>query len=404
MKSLFRALRERSFTLLWSGQTISLLGDRVFQVALAWWVLDETGSAAAMGTVFVFSILPMLVFLLIGGVLVDRFPRVWLMVISDLVRGLVIGLMAVLAFTDLLVIWHIYVISLVSGFVEAFFGPAYRAALPEVTSEDNWTSANALTSLSGQMGGIAGPALGAGFVAFGGTPLAFALDAVSFLVSGVCLLPLLKAATRPTVEEPSRGVVGDLRQGLEAVLVSPWLWVTILVAGLSNLAYAGPMEVVLPFLIKEHRHASVGVLGLFYSCASLGSVLAAIGLGRLPRLRHRGLTLYGAWMLIGVMVIAIGLPIPIPGILLASLIIGACNTTLGLVWVNTLQEYVPRHLLGRVTSVDYLGSFILLPAGYALGGWAADLVGAPLVFVIGGALQTALIALGLLHPQVRSLD
>jgi MFS family permease len=296
------------------------------------------------------------------------------------------------------------VISLVSGFVEAFFSPAYRAALPEVASEENWTSANALTSLSGQIGGIAGPALGAGLVALGGTPLAFALDSASFLVSGVCLLPLLRTATRPAVDEPSRGVVGDLRQGLEAVLASPWLWVTILVAGLSNIAYAGPMEVVLPYLIKEHRHASVSVLGFFYSSASLGSILAAIGLGRLPRLRRRGPTLYGAWMLIGVMVIMIGLPIPIPGILLASFIIGACNTTLGLVWVNTLQEYVPRHLLGRVTSVDYLGSFILLPAGYAVGGWAADRAGAPLVFVIGGALQTVLIALGLLHPQVRSLD
>jgi MFS family permease len=198
--------------------------------------------------------------------------------------------------------------------------------------------------------------------------------------------------------------VQDLRQGLAAVTASPWLWVTISVAGISNIAYAGPMEVVLPFLIKEHRHADVSVLGLFYSASSLGAVAAAIWLGRVPRLRRRGLMLYGAWMLIGVMVIMIGLPIPIPGLLVASLIIGACNTTLGLVWINTLQEYVPRHLLGRVTSVDYLGSYLFLPLGYACGGWAAELVGAPLVFVMGGALETLVIALGLLHPQVRSLD
>jgi MFS family permease len=109
-------------------------------------------------------------------------------------------------------------------------------------------------------------------------------------------------------------------------------------------------------------------------------------------------------MATGVMVMLIGLPIPVAGMLAASFVMGACNTVLGPAWVNSLQEHVPGHLLGRVTSVDYLGSFICLPLGYALGGWAAEQVGPAPVFIIGGALQTALIALGLLHPQVRSLD
>src|SRR5262249_13836444 len=100
MKSLFRALGRRSFALLWAGQSISLLGDRVFQVALAWWVLEKTGSAVAMGTVLVMSSIPMLVFLLVGGVIVDRFPRVRLMLASDSVRGVAVGIIALLAFTD----------------------------------------------------------------------------------------------------------------------------------------------------------------------------------------------------------------------------------------------------------------------------------------------------------------
>src|SRR5687768_11669968 len=133
MESLFRALRVRAFALIWSGNAISLLGDRIFQVALAWWILEETGSALAMGSVFVVSIVPMLIFLLIGGVFVDRYPRLWLMVTSDVVRGAVIGLMAILAYADALQLWHIYGISLISGFVEAFFQPAFRAAVPELT-------------------------------------------------------------------------------------------------------------------------------------------------------------------------------------------------------------------------------------------------------------------------------
>ena len=402
--SLFRALKIRPFALVWGGQTLSLLGDRIYQVALAWWVLEKTGSAVAMGTVFIFSTIPMLVFLLIGGVLVDRFPRLWLMLISDLARGLVICSVAVLAYTDRLAIWHVYLFSLAFGSVDAFFQPAYRAILPEITPTDDLTSANSLTSLSHELAGIAGPAAGAAIVALGGTPLAFALDAFSFLVSALCVLPILSQASASSPEEASQGVLGDLREGLAAVFASPWLWVTIVVAGISNIAYAGPMEVGLPFLIKDYRHAEVGVLGLFYSAAAVGSVLATIWLGRLPKLRRRGWLLYGSWAVIGIMVIMIGLPIPIPGILLASAVIGACNATLGLAWINSLQEMVPRNLLGRVTSVDYLGSYIFLPAGFAFGGWAAERFGAPLVFIFGGALHTLFVLLGLLHPRVRAID
>lgn len=131
---------------------------------------------------------------------------------------------------------------------------------------------------------------------------------------------------------------------------------------------------------------------------------SAVAMGRLPRLRRRGLALYGVWMAIGLMVVLIGLPVPRAVILAAAFVIGACNSALGLIWVNTLQECVPQHLLGRVTSIDYLGSYLLLPLGYAFGGWAAEQVGTPLVFITGGVVQTGLICLGLLHPQVRSLD
>src|SRR6266487_1272046 len=118
---LFQSLKHRWFALLWSGQTISRLGDSLYRVALAWWVLEQTGSATAMGTVLICSFTPMLIFLLIGGVAVDRFPRVRVMLASDLLRGLVASSVALLAFSQLLEIWHIYVASIVFGFVDAFF-------------------------------------------------------------------------------------------------------------------------------------------------------------------------------------------------------------------------------------------------------------------------------------------
>jgi DHA3 family tetracycline resistance protein-like MFS transporter len=195
-----------------------------------------------------------------------------------------------------------------------------------------------------------------------------------------------------------------VRAGLGTVFGAPWLWITIAVAGISNITYAGPMGVALPFLIKNHLHAQVGVLGLFYTSMSLGAVLTAFWLGRTTRFRKRGLKLYGAWMLIGIMVVLIGLLNSIPGMLAAAFVIGGANTALGLIWVNTLQEQVPRELQGRVSSVDFLGSSLLAPVGYAVGGWATELLGPVLIFIVGGILQTGLIGLGLLHPKVRTLD
>lgn len=401
---LFLSLKHRSFALLWSGQTISRLGDSLYRVALAWWVLEQTGSATAMGTVLVCSMTPMLVFLLLGGVAVDRLPRLRLMLGSDLLRGLVAGAVATLAFVQLLEIWHIYVASVLFGLVDAFFEPAYVAAVPEIAPQDALPSANSLTGLSRQVTGIVGPTLGATIVALGGTPTAFALDAASFLISAACLLPIPAPAAPGPPSAADRGIIRDLREGLGAVLGSPWLWITIALAALGNVTAGGPLAVALPFLIKDSLHADVGALGLFGTANSIGAVLGSLWLGRASRLRRRGTIAYGSLVLGGTAVLVCGLPIGLPGLALAALIFGFSMAAFGLIWINTLQEMVPRDLLGRVSSIDFLGSFVLLPVGYALAGWATDLLGPAPVFIAGGAASIALALLGLAHPAIRQLD
>src|SRR5512142_426451 len=191
--NVLRALKHRPFALLWTGQTVSRLGDSLYRIALAWWVLEKTGSAVAMGTVLIFSQIPLLLFLLIGGVVVDRLPRIRIMFSSDLLSGLVITFVAVFAWLNLLQIWHIYMASMLFGFVEAFFFPAYQAVIPQITPSEVLTSANSLNGLSLRLTGIIGPTLGAALVAAGGTALTFGLDALSFFISAVCVLPILRA-------------------------------------------------------------------------------------------------------------------------------------------------------------------------------------------------------------------
>ena len=404
MMELLRSLRIRSFAFLWTGQTVSRLGDSLYRIALAWWVLEKTGSAAAMGTVLIFSFLPMLLFLLIGGIAVDRLPRGRVMLASDVLRGAIVAFVAALAFAQTLEIWHVYAASMLFGFVDAFFQPAYTAIVPEIVPADALPSANSLTNLSRQITGVAGPMLGAAIVALGGTPAAFALDAVSFFVSAACLLPIIGLLGMRTAEVKSSSALNDLREGLATVFGSPWLWLTIAIFALANVAMDGPVAVSLPFLVKDALHADVDALGLLYSSSSLGAIAGAVWLGRFQRIRRRGLVMYGAGVVSAIAVLLAGLPIPIAAICVVFFFEGWSVATFGLVWTNTLQELVPGDRLGRVSSIDMLGSYVLLPIGYGMTGWLTDAIGAPMVFVLGGGIGALLIALGLLHPAIRGLD
>jgi DHA3 family tetracycline resistance protein-like MFS transporter len=414
------SLRHRPFALLWAGQTISRLGDSLHRIALAWWVLEKTGSATAMGTVLVLSQIPLLIFLLIGGIVVDRFPRLRIMFLSDILSGSVVTFIAVFAWLDLLQIWHIYAASLIFGFVEAFFFPAYQSVIPQITPSEMLTSANSLNGLSARLTGIIGPAFGAWLVATGGTPLAFVFDGLSFFISALFIFPILRsglhdvqkkeeetaAADKPkrTTKELLKQVFADFREGLDAIITVPWIWITIVIFGFLNIMEGSPRAVSMPFLIQNDLHADVKLLGIFGSAFSFGYVLGMILLGQFKRLRWRGLSGYLAITVNGFILVLFGLKLPIPVLIGSMFVSGLCMSVFGLVWTSTLQEMVPHDKLGRVYSIDALGSWVLLPIGFAIAGWATDLVGAPTVFLVGGAGTVVLTLIGLLHPAIRNLD
>jgi len=402
------ALSHRSFALLWTGQTLSRIGDFLYEIALAWWVLQKTGSALAMGGVLIFAFTPMLLFLLLGGVAGDRLPRLRLMLASDLLRGgLVLGV-AALAFADRLELWHVYVASLLFGFVDSFFQPAYTATVPDLLPAAALPSANALTSLGSQAGRILGPALGAVLIAAGGTALAFAIDGASFFVSAACLLPLLgrprpRPRPRPT-GGPAPSVLRDLREAFGTVRASPWLLIGIFVYAITNVTLVGPYSIAMPFLVKDFMHADVGTLGLLYAVFPVGYAITSLWLGSQTRLHRRGVTAYGGFILAGLGLAVFGLPVPLLVLVLAALINGTALHAAGLIWTQTLQELVPGEQLGRVASIDMLGSFVLMPLGFALTGWATDWIGPAPVFLLGGTVTALLAGLTLAHPQIRGLD
>ncbi len=399
-----RSLKHRPFAWIWGGQTISRLGDSLYRIALSWWVLEKTGSAAVMGTVLIFSFTPALIFSLIGGVAVDRFSRIWVMILSDLARGLTVFVVSILSASGLLEIWHVYAASIIFGVVDAFFYPAYTAILPEITPQELLTSANSLTSLSGNITNIVGPAFAALLVKLGGTSLGFGLDSLSFFISLACLLPLLRLPQTLRKAEVKSSMLRQFKEGIHAVMASPWLWITISIAAFSNVTYGGPLSVSLPFLVEKNLGGDVNAFGLIASFSAAGSMLGAVFLGRFQRLRRRGSLAYGAWILGGLMLVVYGFSQQLWLVLAAALVNGATLVTFGLIWTNTLQEQVPTELLGRVSSIDYLGSFVLLPVGYGLAGVLTDQFGPSLVFIFGGLLTSIFIFLGLMNPTIRNLD
>ncbi|MEZ4732402.1 MAG: MFS transporter [Caldilineaceae bacterium] len=409
-RPLLRALANRPFRLLWSGQSCSRIGDFLYEIALAWWVLEQTGSATAMATVLICAFAPMVLFSLVGGVVVDRYPRLQIMLVSDLVRGGIVSLIGVLALLGHLQLWHIYLASLLFGLVEALFHPAYRATIPAVVPATALPSANALSSFSVQAGRVVGPALGTGIVALGGTGTAFLLNGLTFFLAAAFLMPLapLRMADTVAINQESPGATSiwaDLRTGVTVVRGLPWLWLTILLFAISNVTLSSPYSVTLPFLVKEELQATVGTLGLLYASFPLGYLLGGVWLGRQSQIRRRGWLVYGGLVVAGLMLALFGLRLPLIVIALAALINGVAMELGDLAWTNLLQERVPREFLGRVASLDALGSFALLPLGYGLAGWATEYFGADMVLLFGGGITALLAALVLITlPSIRHLD
>jgi MFS family permease len=416
---ILRAFRRRDFAVLILARTISRLGDGIQAVALAWLVLQLTGSAAAMGLVLIAQLVPTLALVIFGGAIADRWPKIPLLVSSDVIRAVVVGTIAVLVATGSVALLQLLALGVVFGLVDAVFMPTWAALLPELVPTDDRPSANALASLTARLAGIAGPAAGAALVAAGGMGVAFVVDGLSFALSGALLAWLglarhrsarVTRGTEPVNRDARHSMIGrrilvaDVRDGLAAVIATPWIGLTIGAAAITNISLAGPLGVAVPLLVARSLGGGVGVLGLYGSAVAAGAVVAAVALGSRARLRGRWRLVYGWWIAVALAAAAMGLPVGVGGLLVSALVIGFGEVAVGLAWTNALQDHVPDELLGRVYSLDYLGSTALIPVGYLVAGTASDAFGPGAVFLAGGLISAAILAAMTVLPQIRALD
>ncbi len=388
-------LRLRDFRLLFAGQGVSVLGDRMVAVALAFAVIELGGSASEVGLVLAASWAPLVVTVLAGGVLADRTSRRAVMVAADLVRIATQGTMAVLIIAGAAEIWMLAALAGVTGAATGFFNPASTGLLPEVVPTDELQPANALRGSAVSASEIIGPLLAGVLVAVVGAGWAIAADAATFAISAACL-----AMMRPPPRElPERtSFVAVLRDGWKAFRSRRWVWTFVAYFAVSNLLW-GAWSSLGPIVADRD-------LG---GAAVWGTVLGAVGVGALvgslmaTRARpHRPLMFVAAMeglFALPLAFLAAGAPAPL-------LAVGAFLSGLGMmlgmaVWESTLQRHIPADSLSRVASYDWFGSYAFYPLGLALWGSVAGAIGLHSALWLAFGLFGAIAVLLLFVPDTR---
>jgi MFS family permease len=399
MDAMREVLRHREFRLLFLGQTASTIGDRVVLVALALYVTD-IGSASDVGLVLAAHALPLVGFVLIGGVWADRLPRHRLMLGTDVVRAVLHGLLAILIFIGTPPIWAIVAIEIGFGSAEAFFRPAYTGLVPQIVPAAELQGANAATSFVRNISELLGPALATGLVLGLGAGWAFAVDAATFVVSALFLAAM---RPRPAAEPaPRRPMLAELRDGWHEVRSREWVWVTI-VAFTLGLLLAWAPYLTLGASVAEDVYGSTGVYGALATALGAGTIAGSFAALRWrPRhpLRWAFLAVLPWPAAIGAFALGLSLWPLVPMFAVA----GFGVTLFDVAWETALAQRIPLHALSRVSAFDWMGSLGLMPLGFLLAGPLAEAVG-DVDLLLGGAVLALLVQLAALAtPGVWRLE
>jgi MFS family permease len=397
---ILRPLGERDFRLLWSARSISMLGDGMFSVALVWQTLELSSSATTLATVVLCRALPRVLFMLVGGVVSDRVSRKRVLIMSDLVQGGAVAVIATSAALETLAVWHLISMAIVVGTAEAFFFPTSTAIVPHLLTEENLLQGNALNTSSRLLVmDFLGPALGGLIIAgAGSSAVAFGIDAATFALSAA-LLSRIRSIRAPS--EPAGKVVDDLKEGFAFTRSQRWLWITLVSASVGNFMLQASVAVLIPLMAKESLGAGAAELGAVFAAIGIGGGVAALVSSQVGVPRRRILVMYGVWGVAGIFISGAGAATSIPVLTLMMGGLGFCLESGNLLWESLIQTFIPRRMLGRVSSVDWMVSLALQPVALAVAGPLAEAFGATTLLTVGGAAMAVSCTLGVTRRGVR---
>jgi len=397
-------LRHASYRWLFGTLLVSMLGAGLLIVALVWQVVALDGGPTELSAVTSASAVGMLVTTLLGGALADRIPQKRILLGVELVQGVSIGVIAILSMTGLLEIWHLSVVSLITGLAAGLYYPAYSALLPSLIPPEDLLAANGLEGvLRPTLAQAAGPALAGVLIAVSSPGLALLAAAVAAFGAALLVVGLPSTPVRrefvDTGQNPVAAVLADVREGFVYMIRTPWLLATLLYASVMILVMMGPFEVLVPFAIKDtgggpREHAFV--LAAFGIGGAIGSLTVASF--RLPR---RYLTIMNLLWGVGcIPLVVYGLGAQVWLMVVAGFVMGAMFNGGMVIWGTLLQRRVPPALLGRVSSLDFFVSLSFMPISMALAGPVSELIGLRATFLIAGLAPTVLAVVAIVAARL----
>jgi hypothetical protein len=391
-------LREREFRLLFLGRTVSFAGSAMAPVALAFAVLELTGSKTDLGLVLAARSIPQVAFLLVGGVWADRLSRHHVMVASNLLSGASQAALATLLLTGAADVWHLAALGAVNGVSSAFFFPASSGVVPQTVPAASLQTANSLLRLGLNFTSITGAAVGGVLVAATSPGIAIAVDAGSFVLAASFLAGMRLPAT---LRDPGSEFLGELREGWREFRSRTWLWAIVLQFAFVNAAWVASESVLGP-VVASDALGGAAAWGAIVACQSAGFVGGGLVLLRLRPRRILLAATFGMLLTVPVLV-ALAVPLPVVAVAGAALAAGLGMELFGVLWDTTMQQEIPAEKLSRVYSYDALGSFVLIPVALAVVGPLAAALGTSETLLLAGGLNLTATLTVLLVGDVRTL-
>ncbi|MCD6495162.1 MFS transporter [Candidatus Bipolaricaulota bacterium] len=414
---IFRPLHLSDFRLLWLGQSVSLLGDQFYFVALTWLTLQITGSGLALGTVLMLAAIPRAALMLLGGALSDRISSRLIMFISNAVRAVLVAALTALVIMHSVQLWHLWVMALLFGTFDAFFYPAFQSFIPRLVPDTTLEQANSLVQGTSHLSVLVDPALAGVLVATTGTATAFAIDAVTFVFAAITVsmmhsMSKIVVSTEPTADAPGdtqdtdpkkRGLIADAVEGLRYAWNDTIFRALLFIVAAINFSFAGPMNVGLAATAKMRFAEGATAFGVMMSAWGGGALVGTIIGGLIARPRRRGLITIAVTFLLGLGLASLGW---VPGLSVAVVVIAFMSTADGLIDVLLLawlQLRTEKRFLGRLMSLVMFASQGLAPVSYIVAGVLVD-HHLTLMFNAAGGLVLLATAYAALNRSMRQID
>jgi hypothetical protein len=392
-----RALRpfaNGQYRLLTSALLFSLLSLGIWLVASVWQVIALGGTASDLSIVAAGAAMGLVLSVLVGGAVADRVPQRLILLAVEVVRGVCFGAAALLSLTGLIQVWHLALIGLVLGVADGFFYPAYSAWLPAIIAPEELLAANGIEGmLRPTIMQAAGPVLASVLISVWSPGAAFLAVALLQIGSAAVLAVMQTTAVRRDVDRSRHPIVSalvDIRDGFAYMVRTRWLLAVLLFAILLVLVVMGPIEVLLPFAVKDQTGGGPGAFAVALAAFGVGGAVGSLVVAslRLPK-RYLTLMILG-WGLGCIPLTIIGLTNQLWLMVVALFVSGALFQGAQVLWGTLLQRRVPPAMLGRVSSLDFFVSLALMPVSMAIAGPVGDNVGIAPTFVVVGLVPTVL--------------